>query len=678
MITKKGTLLSAFFLSFTFFFFGPLELILSNRRDFWFEIPKVLPTFILFTALFFVVLSVISLCASTKISIILFTLTFSTALLLYIEGNYLLQNYGVMDGQAIDWSSFNVSSIIDAGIWIIIIGIIVLAAKFKWSSFYKISCILAGIIIGIELVTLVVLGVTTSSNIKNTFFLTDKNQFQLSKDQNVVVFLADGFDAVLMDRILEEEPEIAGQLEGFTYFSDTCGTSLWTEESIVTVLTGEQCRGDLSYSDNIELIYKESPLYPSLLKEKYEIGIYEPNPALISPNVAPHFENYESGASRMQSPLCQGEVLYRMVAFKYFPKYLKKHFWYSTSDLESLKDPTHQYRTDDIGFYQKLMQEGISLAPDERKRYKFYYLNGPHSPFIMSRDCKYTSYSDETNLSDQQYEQALGTVKIYLSFIAQLKNLGIYDNTSIFFTADHGWDVRSNPMLMVKPRNSSGPLTVSEAPVSMINDYMPTVINQISAINTSDTLFDIKENDNRARPFYVYSINSDRSYNRRTTYRVTGKTNKASSYSFESNMLRDLINTYTLGHELQFNTMFCPYLNYGFDETETSNNGKWSTSHQAEIVLPLDKEKDVLTVSFEVSVIFGNSQQVICKINNSIVFNKTLKNIGTYQFNVNKENLQDGHLILDFEFPDASSPHQSGTGSDTRLLSIRLKSLKVE
>ena len=82
----------------------------------------------------------------------------------------------------------------------------------------------------------------------------------------------------------------------------------------------------------------------------------------------------------------------------------------------------------------------------------------------------------DEDYSSKQFEQSIGVTRLFTKAIASLKEKGIYDNTTLIFTSDHGWDNRANPLLLVKPAHAHGDLTVSNAPVSLIEDYMPTLL----------------------------------------------------------------------------------------------------------------------------------------------------------------------------------------------------------
>ena len=97
-------------------------------------------------------------------------------------------------------------------------------------------------IVTIEALTLIVLGISSiNSSPKVQFTLTGGEEFQLSSNKNnILVIVADGFDGSDFLPVLKEEPDFKQYFDGFTFYENTCGTSLYSEESGITLLTGNQ------------------------------------------------------------------------------------------------------------------------------------------------------------------------------------------------------------------------------------------------------------------------------------------------------------------------------------------------------------------------------------------------------------------------------------------------------
>ena len=147
----------------------------------------------------------------------------------------------------------------------------------------------------------------------------------------------------------------------------------------------------------------------------------------------------------------------------------------------------------------------------------FFYLHGSHSPFNLNENAERV----ETSTSLQQ---TLGSFKIIDEYISQLKKLGVYDNTTIIISGDHGFPYTdTDPLfdymeegtrtcIFVKPKNSrSDKLSIKHTPAS-VNDIIPTIIkdaNIKTKHNYGKSLFEIDENETRSRIYYHSRISGN-------------------------------------------------------------------------------------------------------------------------------------------------------------------------
>ena len=161
--------------------------------------------------------------------------------------------------------------------------------------------------------------------------------------------------------------------------------------------------------------------------------------------------------------------------------------------------------------YQLLQNKEITK--DDAKHFKFIYATGAHYPYV--NDENFNPIGEDDAYS---HEGAMGaaksSLKICTQYIDMMKAAGVYDNTTIIIMADHGyyWDgVLTNPLLMIKPRNSQEAFTISDAPTSHIN-FQATVA---SAFDYNDdgkygvSNSDIPETDTTNRLFYQYYLAED-------------------------------------------------------------------------------------------------------------------------------------------------------------------------
>ena len=143
----------------------------------------------------------------------------------------------------------------------------------------------------------------------------------------------------------------------------------------------------------------------------------------------------------------------------------------------------------------------MTIAQDEPV-YTFIHVALPHPPYVVDADC---SFIGPQRGSRPSYAgQGRCALSVVRKLFDRLRTLGVYDETVIVLTSDHGWNklrpdhplegvetpagnlddvaVRAMPLLAVKPAGSSGPLTTSYAPTA-ITDVPATILDLINIPN---------------------------------------------------------------------------------------------------------------------------------------------------------------------------------------------------
>ena len=184
--------------------------------------------------------------------------------------------------------------------------------------------------------------------------------------------------------------------------------------------------------------------------------------------------------------------LYQMGLYRDVLWPFKWAFWYYTDQInESLTlyqdgAPPEEtiYLIDDIRYYNRLCDFGLSLEEGNYDgAYRFIHLLGSHYPFSYDENVNDLGEDNSSVL-----RQSEGAIKIVTTYIEELKRLGVYENTTIIITADHGyWTITldpieetSTPIMFVKPEQSAEadarPIVVDEKPVSHL-DLQATVLD---------------------------------------------------------------------------------------------------------------------------------------------------------------------------------------------------------
>lgn len=323
-------------LSFTFFLFGPLEIMLTNPIEFHFTVLQVIDLFLSCTAACFIITMGIQYLisfAGNRILKICSSLLAALGFCFYIQGNWTFIDYGEMTGTPISWNSYSQWAVKNTVMWILILITVVCSINYKVRYLTACTYIMLGIV-GTEALTLGFLFTSTINKAPNIdFTLEGGHEFQLSSNQNnIIVIVADGFDGQDFLPVLEEEPDLRQHFDGFTFYEDTCGTSLYSEESGITLLTGNQLEVGPTFSENIATAYKNTDLYDILAQNHYDTYLYVRAKKMVSPEIGEQVANFRPKKEHIDKTAAFQE-LYKMVAFRYMPHIAKKYFWYSHTNF---------------------------------------------------------------------------------------------------------------------------------------------------------------------------------------------------------------------------------------------------------------------------------------------------------------------------------------------------------
>lgn len=506
---KSWAVLSISF-CFMFFVFAPLEFYLTNVTEFWFCIKDLLPVL----AVCFLVACVLLLiagCLIRKTNVFPYALAvfFCIYTGLYIQGNYIPRNYGVLDGKDIDWTKFSRYGVMAAVLWGVMAAVCIVLCR-KLLKYVPEVCFYAGT--GISLILAVTSAVLTIQNIhfekgKNPAVVTQKDMFSLSEKKNVIVLLYDAFDAHLIKEVLnsEEGDRYRKLLEDFTFYPDTSGAYPTTKASLPFILTGQWYENEKPYADYVREAYAKTDFYDFLSQNQYDTGVY--TMGMFLSDDTEKYTNVEKGTYLLKNIPGFVRDLYKLAAFQYLPHQLKKYVLVSAGDFDRYAESPFEdeaYVMMDIPeFVDKLRKEGMTADHKDNNAFRFYHLWGTHSDFEfgeeMKKDGREYTPNDET-------KGCLQSLKFYCD---RLKEKGIYEDSVIVVMADHGYQSKdlalgSNPIFMIKERQASHPFQISDLQVSW-EDLIPTMKTLITGEPHEGDLWSYDKDTPRRRRFLDYS-----------------------------------------------------------------------------------------------------------------------------------------------------------------------------
>ena len=496
--------IAAFFFVFTIYFVAPLEIVAGASGDLIYSIGDVWWTLVPPGLGIVAGITLVLVLLRGRAFNVALVLVFAVGLCAYVQALFL--NYGLpaADGATIVWADHMPMQIVSSVVWALIIAGLVVYGIFNRKRMQGVVGILAVCLVVVQAVGLISLVIAPPAVEDKEgepvakAVMTEDQMFTVNPNHNVIVFVLDTYDTAYLTRVLDMNPNLLDGLTGFTNFENATSAMIPTRFAIPEMLTGQMPGFDEAFSTYTNERYARSSFLDSIYDANYSIGLYTDSMRISTlsdeeqDSITDKTVNIHPLAGSTMDYWGTVYSLYQMGQYRDVLWPLKWAFWYYTdqinrtltlSDEEAPPDET-VYIMDDIRYYNRLCKFGLSLEEgDYDGAFRFIHLLGSHYPFNYDEEVNYLG-EDESDV----FRQSQGAIHIVTEYIDQLKELGVYENTTIIITADHGyWTITldpiketSTPIMFVKPEQSAEadeqPIVVDEKPVSHL-DLQATVLD---------------------------------------------------------------------------------------------------------------------------------------------------------------------------------------------------------
>lgn len=507
----SGAVMLAF--GFGFVFFGPLELVAFSGGSLLYTYRDVV--WLLLGAMAAVVLVTAPLLALLRGRIFNYTICVLSAAVIggYVQALALNGGLGLLTGDGIDWSDQTGLALGSLLFWAAVLVALLLGMYLNrklWSKAVKAICL---VLTFMQLVPAVAIlcGAydETKADAIGNYFLSDEGFYQLSGEENVLVFVLDRLDYDYIEKVLQQDPDFFDGLEGFTAYTNAISGFARTKPALVHMLTGS---AETAFHVPAGRFYAEAwdhegrNLLKTLDSRGFGIEMYTNIRNLFSQSDLA--ERYVDNASDGKGDMHYGVTLKKLLqlsAYRYAPTALKPFFWADTNYYNAgvyAAETKSAYQFDDVAYSQWLFAATADRAENSFKLYHFF---GPHAPYTMNADG--TASQGTTSVTEQTMGSFVNLMKIF----DRMKALGIYDDATIIITGDHGAAISDlKPLqkatrvgLFYKPAGASGPLQRSAAPVTT-DQVAATVAKAAGADHSAygPALDEVAENASVTRVYY--------------------------------------------------------------------------------------------------------------------------------------------------------------------------------
>lgn len=500
------SILVSFFFAFTIIVFVPYDMFFGNQSEFLFGFSDFWWIMASFGLLVFALLTVVLMVLPARIFAISLSLVFSLTFCAYLQRMFMNLYVTSMTGESLNIGEHPVWAVLNLLVWIGIVAVIAFLLVYDneiWKMLIKVVSI--GLVTVQGTALLITLASGNVALISEETF-TDDKLYELSSKNNIIVFVLDTYDVHYTDVVGKQL--FYDNLDGFTFFDNTTGVYSRTNYAVPYLLTGKEADNfqEPLFNFDVDKMCSESNFLPDLKSLGFDINIYTPYDDWFPESAKKRISNYSS--RRLQMPY-YGTLYSMLKCGLYFevPYLLKPNFWFYNEFNEAVKE-SNAYTLDDIKLYQHLKESKLTIGREE-KGFKFIHMFGAHNPYTINENV------EKIPEGVQGWQQWVGCVKIVYEYINQMKELGIYDSSTIIITADHGpmegngeLNFSTAPILFVKPAYAANErLKISHAPVSH-TDIFPTIIQAAAGgyYEYGTPVFEISESAQRERIFHYMQL----------------------------------------------------------------------------------------------------------------------------------------------------------------------------
>lgn len=348
--------------------------------------------------------------------------------------------------------------------------------------------------------------IESTEYVASEYYLSGEKQYTVSSKENVIVFILDTLSNVHLSFAEEDYPNLKDSLTDFTYYNNTDCNYLGTFPSVAHILSGYDMNPSQKVNDWFYSLWNSEATtryYNSLHENGYKVNAYLIEPTILTgthslsllegkiDNLTDQTQNFEVNHNLLY------QTLLEMSCYRFMPDFFKPYFDVPNMQYASIVTyPENVINYGNPEYYADLVEKGLSVNSEE-KYVIFQHLNGIHE-LINDENCVRTA---DGTLS--------GTIKgiwvLLEEYLNQLKDLSVYDNSTIIITADHGTFAYPQSIFFIKHANEHhDELQISNAPITL-DELAPT----IAEITTKEhdylgnTIYDFDIDEERERVLYV-------------------------------------------------------------------------------------------------------------------------------------------------------------------------------
>ena len=499
--------------------FGPWTVHATKRSQFLLPFWSLAPRWIAFLALASALLAAVGLVLPPRAFRRYVAGLCAAGVLLWVQGNLLVADYGVLDGGGLDLASHVGRGPVEAGLWVGVfaLGLVLPGAASRGAP--TASALLMALQAALLLLAPLapVEARPASGNAADDWRLPPPEIYELSARRNVIHIVLDQFPTFAFSEILDaDRPAFDRNWSGFTFFRDHLGAFPSTKASVPAMLTGIPWRNEVPFQAYLR---RDPSIFDALGRQGYRlrsltsysrvhggIGRISGVESAVRYTIPAPYGSYREYVDSASAQLLD------LSLFRHAPHGLKAGVYREGQWLLQAGTATRQGAAPKRAFGDAMfLQEFAERATvgDDAPLYVFLHVFTPHTPLVTDAECTYTGRHMPLTL-DNYLAQARCALRAVGLLLDRLRQLDLYDRSAIVVTSDHGTarfpqsdstlaaiaspagtslhalELNATPLLLVKPFGAGGPLRTSDAPTA-IADLPATLLDLAGLPNALGT-----------------------------------------------------------------------------------------------------------------------------------------------------------------------------------------------
>ena len=437
----------------------------------------------------------------------------AVGVLLWVQGNLLLADYGLMDGGGLDLASHAWRTPFEAGLWVCLLLLAVMFAD-GITRVAPVACValvtLQATVLLVPFSRVATLDAPPTTATETAWRLPPPEIYELSTTRNLIHIVLDTFPTHTFADILDTDRSAFNRdWPGFTFFANHLGSHRITFFSMPAMLSGVAFRNEMPFD---EFLTRHPSIFHALGQQGYRLRSVtsfrnvHPSPTFPGTDAAVRYDiPTPYGSYRDYATVAAARLLdlslFRHAPHAFKPGIYRDRQWLVQQWIESRRGPeaTAERPFGDAAFLREFANR--VTQGDDVPVYTLLHVITPHFPVVTDADCAYAP--KPAPVPEDFANQARCALSAVRTLLQRLRDLDLYDRSAIIVTSDHGVELTfiepedehplrglrtpanttlpriesyATPLLLVKPFAAQGPLQVSYAPTS-ITDVPATLLD---------------------------------------------------------------------------------------------------------------------------------------------------------------------------------------------------------